>query len=216
MASARGTGDALTVNPRARRSAGGFTLVELMVVVAIIGTIGAMGALLVRRALNANKAPSFARNFLSMVHETRHAAFANGRATRLTIDTTVTPMVIYSEILDPSDANKSTWLPNGKTTLPAMVQFCQPTASVVQIAASPTCPITTTMNRRVCFAPNGRVNLTTDSVACPGTGSSTATTPSSGTGATLYFRGTQESNNDVTYKIMIWGLTGLPRMADQW
>jgi prepilin-type N-terminal cleavage/methylation domain-containing protein len=204
------------VDPRERRSEGGFTLVELMVVVAIIGTVGAMGALLVRRALNANKAPSFARNFLSIIHETRHAAFASGRAARLTIDPSTAPMTITSEVLDPSDTARTTWLANGKISVPHMVQFCTSTASVVQSAATPTCPMPSTGNTRICFAPNGRINLTTNTGACPGTGSSTATSPSTGTGATLYFRGTQETNNDVKYKIMIWGLTGLPRMTDQW
>jgi prepilin-type N-terminal cleavage/methylation domain-containing protein len=197
----------------------GFTLVELMVVVAIMGTVGAMGTILVRRALNANKAPAFARTFISVVHETRHAALTNGTSARLRIvPGTTTPTQIYSELLDPGDSSKSSWLLNGVTNSPILVQFCQPTASVVTATASPTCPLTTSMNTVVCFSPNGRVNLTTysPSTPCPGTGSSSATTTSTGTGATLYFRGTQESNNDVQYKVMIWGLTGLPRLVDQW
>jgi prepilin-type N-terminal cleavage/methylation domain-containing protein len=198
-----------------RRRARGFTLVELMVVVVIIGTVGAMGAVLVRRALNANKAPAFARTFLSTVHEARHAAIANGMPARLRIVPN-NPMTVVSEVLSPNDSTKSTWIETVTVTVPAMVEFCQSTASVVTASTTPTCPITALMNTVICFAPNGRINLTDTSTACPGTGSSSATTPSSGTGATLFFRGKQEGNRDVTYKMMIWGLTGLPKMVDQW
>jgi hypothetical protein len=186
-----------------------------MVVVVIIGTVGAMGALLVRRALNSNKAPAFARTFLSTVHEARHSAIANGLPARIRVVPN-NPMTVVSEVLSTIDSTKSTWVETVTVTVPAMVEFCQTSASVVTASATPTCPITATMQTILCFSPNGRVNITDTTTACPGTGSSTATTPSSGTGATVYFRGKQEGNRDVAYKMMIWGLTGLPKMVDQW
>jgi prepilin-type N-terminal cleavage/methylation domain-containing protein len=197
------------------RSDRGFTLVELMVVVVIIGTVGAMGALLVRRALNANKAPAFARTFLSTVHEARHSAIANGMPARIRIVAS-NPMTVVSEVLSPNDTTKSNWIETVTVTVPAMVEFCRMSASVVTTTTTPTCPITSTVKTILCFSPNGRVNTTTTTTPCPGTGSAGATTPSSGTGATVYFRGKQEGNRDVTYKMMIWGLTGLPKMVDQW
>jgi prepilin-type N-terminal cleavage/methylation domain-containing protein len=205
--------------PTARRRGAGFTLVELMVVVAIIGTVGAMGVVLVRRALNANKAPSFARTFLSIIHDTRHAALANGHPSRLTIipgTATAQPTQIVTEILDPADATKTNWVALTTTWAPQVIQFCIPQAGVQNTATTPTCPITTTSNQRICFSPNGRVNLTTTAVACPGTGSSGAKTTTTAGGATVFLQGLAEGGNDVKYKVMIYGLTGMAKMTDSW
>ena len=195
----------------------GFTLVELMVVVVIIATIGAMGAVMMRRSISGAAGPSFARTVVAVVHEARHAAMTTGRAARVRIvPGSGTPTQIVSEVLDPTDGTRTTWLPNGTSVAPLRIEFCEPATAVNLTTATPTCPITTSMNTVLCFAANGRVNLTDAATACPGTGSSTASLPSTGTGATIYFRGTQMSNNDVKYKLVVWGLTGLPKLTDQW
>ncbi len=199
------------------RSARGFTLVELLVVIVIVGTVGAMGASLIRRNVSAESGPAFARSLVSVFHEARHAAMTTGRASRIRIvPNTGAPTQVVSEVLDPTDATKSIWLLNGTTTAPSHIQFCEPAAGVVLSTVTPTCPLTTAMNTTLCLDANGKVNLTSSATACPGTGSATAAAPVAGTGATIYFRGTRELNNDVKYKLVVWGLTGLPKLIDAW
>ena len=190
-----------------------------MIVVAIIAGVGAMGASMYRRAVSGSTSPAFARSFVSFVHEARHAAMTTGRPSRLRIvpGTTINPAtVIFSEVLDPADATKSNWLANGQATAPIRIEFCQPASGVSLVSATPTCPITAAMNTTLCIASNGRVNLAATGGTCPGTGSAAASQPASGTGATLYFQGTQEQRNDVQYKLLVWGLTGLPKLVDRW
>ena len=190
-----------------------------MVAVAIVSTVGAMGTVVYRRAVSGSTSPAFARSFVTLVHEARHRAMTLGRTARLRIvppASTGLATVISSEVLDPADATNSTWLVNTRTSAPLRIEFCQPAVGVSLVSATPTCPITTAMTPLLCIAPNGRASLAATGGTCPGTGSATASQPSTGTGATIYFRGTQELRNDVRYKVVVWGLTGLPKLVDQW
>ena len=189
-----------------------------MVVVVIIATVGALGAGMMRRAINGSTEPSFARAAMQVMHEARHSVMTTGRAARVRIVLpSGAPVQLVSEVLDPADSTKTNWLTIATTNAPPLMEFCQPAVGVnLTTTGTPTCPITSSMNTIVCFAPNGRVNLTTSATACPGTGSATASMPSSGGGATVYFRGTQSTNNDVKYKLVVWGLTGLPKLVDSW
>ena len=189
-----------------------------MVAVAIVSTVGAMGTVVYRRAVSGATSPAFARSFVTLVHEARHRAMTLGRSTRLRIvpGSTGLATVIRSEVLDPADATNSTWLVNTSTSAPLRIEFCEPAVGVSLVSATPTCPITTAMNSTLCIAPNGRASLAATGGVCPGTGSATASQPSTGAGATIYFRGTQEQRNDVRYKVLVWGLTGLPKLVDQW
>jgi prepilin-type N-terminal cleavage/methylation domain-containing protein len=196
----------------------GFTLIELMVVVTIIATVGALGAVMLRGAVSSAAAPSFARSLITVMHAARHAAITTSRTARVRIVPAANGVgaTFVSEGLDPADATKTTWQANGTTQSPVRVDICDLATGVSLATATPGCPIGAAANTILCFSPNGRVNLTDTSTACPGTGSAAATNPTTGTGATLYFRGVQNGNQQNKYKIVVWGLTGLPKLIDSW
>ena len=56
----------------------------------------------------------------------------------------------------------------------------------------------------ICFSPNGRVNQL---ATCPTTSQST------GNGATIFF---DTKAGDKKYRLVVWGLTGMPKLMDQW
>jgi len=76
-------------------------------------------------------------------------------------------------------------------------------STVITTKATPTCPIASTTY--ICISPNGYVNKVDDGACNDSVGS--------GTGATLYM---QTSDAQTKYKVMIWGLTGLPKLVDTW
>jgi prepilin-type N-terminal cleavage/methylation domain-containing protein len=182
----------------------GFTLVELMVVVAIVGVVGALAARMYSRGVTGEAAPAFARSLMSTMLEARHSALALGRATRVTLLPSSPAMRVVSEAWDPTSA---TWLAQTSLSVPSSLQLCTPDASVQLGAVTPICPLPATQTTLVCFAPNGRVNLVAASTGCP------TSSPSTGSGTTLYVR---SSRGDKQYRLVIWGLTGMVKLIDQW
>src|SRR5262249_13617983 len=63
----------------------GFTLVELMVVVALMTVVAALAIRIMSRASRGERAPAFARSVLAMAHRARQGAMINGQPTKLTI-----------------------------------------------------------------------------------------------------------------------------------
>jgi prepilin-type N-terminal cleavage/methylation domain-containing protein len=192
----------LQLSPKGRRR--GFTLVELMVVVTIVGLVAALAARMYSRGVTGETAPAFARSLMSTLLEARHSALALGRATRVTLTPSSPAMRVVSEAWDPTSGR---WLVQTTLSVPTSLQLCTPDASVQLGAVTPVCPLPATQTTQVCFAANGRVNLAAASVGCP------TTSPSSGTGSTLYVR---SSRGDKKYRLVIWGLTGMVKMIDQW
>jgi prepilin-type N-terminal cleavage/methylation domain-containing protein len=193
---------------RARRGAG-FTLIELMIVVALIAITGMLAARLYSRGVRGESAPSFTRTLMSTVLEARHTALSMGRATRLTINaatTTSSPrMKITTDTWDPATA---TWLTQTILWVPAGLRFCQPMSSFALGTVTPTCPMPASgVDNLICFSPNGRVVTAGASTSCP-TASSTSMS-----GATMFV-----SSDDGTkkFRIVIWGLTGMAKLMDTW
>jgi prepilin-type N-terminal cleavage/methylation domain-containing protein len=182
----------------------GFTLVELMMVVAMISVVGALAVRMYSRGVRGESAPAFARTLLSTVLEARQEALSLGRSTRVTL---VPASSGATAVLSAWEPSTSTWVKQMSVAVPSGVQLCRPAASVQLGTVSPTCPLTSSMSNIVCFAPNGRVNLIDAAGSCP------TTSPSSGTGATLYFVTT---SGDKKYRVVIWGLTGMAKVMDTW
>jgi prepilin-type N-terminal cleavage/methylation domain-containing protein len=185
---------------RGRRSAG-FTLVELMVVVALVGVVAALATRLYSRGVRGEAAPAFARSLLAAVQETRHAALSLGRPMRLRLEPATTGAQV---IIDQWDPSSSTWVAQNGMTVPSGVDLCRPDAAVQLGTVTPTCPLTAGMNNLLCVSASGRVNVGT---SCPSGSISTFT------GATLYFA---DSNRDKKYRVVVWGLTGMAKLMDTW
>jgi prepilin-type N-terminal cleavage/methylation domain-containing protein len=133
------------------RRARGFTLVELMVVIAIIAFVGAAAAMMTK-SVRGDTAPAFARSALAQHHEARHAAIALGQWTRVRLDVTGTFARLVDERLDPITA---TWVPlGGSASAPHDVQVCAVAPATVLGAFLPGCPAAA--KQSICFSPAAR------------------------------------------------------------
>lgn len=178
-----------------------FTLVELMVVIVLMGGVTAMGLVMYSRGNRGDKMASFARAMVNVAHQTRQTAVASGLQTRIRLDPTGPQMRLTAETQDPNNAGA--WAPiAGTVAIPAGAQFCATSASPQLTVATPSCPLAAAIN--ICFMPNAQVSVTT-TATCPGA--------SPRTGATIFFRTTDDAKH---YKLVLWGLTGLPRLMDRW
>jgi prepilin-type N-terminal cleavage/methylation domain-containing protein len=195
-------GSVTTMRMRARgHRQAGFTLVELMVVVALVGVVATLAARLYSRGVRGEAAPAFARSLLATIQETRHGALVLGRPMRLRL---VPGNPGAQVIVDQWDPTGATWVAQNGVSVPSGVNLCRPDASVQLGTVTPTCPLTSGMTSLVCFSASGRVNL---AATCP-TGST-----STGSGATLYFAST---TGDKKYRVVVWGLTGMAKLMDTW
>lgn len=186
------------------RKTRGFTLVELLTVVAILGVVMAFAATYMRPN-QAERCRSGARSLLGIAHEARQAAISMKQSTRIRLSTPGTNLTAYSITVEARDPVTSTqWNPLGGTLrLTNGIQVCAPDSSVVTSAVSPTCPLSAGKN--ICYSATGGVTVVASNADCDDNA-----TP---TGATLYMRTFDGANR---FKLMIWGLTGLPKLVDQW
>jgi prepilin-type N-terminal cleavage/methylation domain-containing protein len=182
----------------ASRGRAGFTLTELMVVVAILAIAVGVAARVSSKAPRSDRAAAFARTMVQSAHEARQAALTFGQPTRLRVVSASSQLV--SERFD---SVSGTWVTlGGVIQAPGGVQLCDTAATPVLTTSSPACP--TTIDSRVCFGTNGRVTYTTTDTCDPS---------SAGTGATLY---AQTLNGAQKYKLVLYRLTGMPKIMDQW
>src|SRR5262245_23652370 len=83
------------VNPRIHSA--GFTMVELMVVVGMMAIVAALAVRVMSRASRGERAPSFARSVLAMVHHARQVSLVSGKPTRIAIYASSSMSSISSE-----------------------------------------------------------------------------------------------------------------------
>ena len=187
-----------------RRRSSGFTLVELMIVVTILGVVAALAARMYSRGVRGESAPKFARTMMATLLDARHQAMALGRPTEVSLFGSSSTMSVTSYQYDTA---ATAWVQQTTLSLPSTMRLCTAVSGVSNLGSSvtPTCPLAGTEN--VCFWPNGRADIKTDGSAC------TTTNPSTSSGATLYLA---TYAGDKKYRIWVWGLTGMIKMIDQW
>lgn len=187
--------------------AAGFTLVELMVVVAIVGIVGALAARMYSKGARGETAPAFARNLMSTMLDARHLAVTLGQPVSVTLNGagSPSPMTVWTAAYDPTT---TTWKRQSTLALPTSVVLCTPANTVtLGTIASPVCPLSGT--NTLCFYPNGRADL-------PPSGACDTTSRTSGSGATLYLTTNDNNQYAKKYQLPIWGLTGMTKLVDQW
>ena len=189
-----------------RRAPAGFTLIELMIVVAIMTVVAGLAIRVMSRASRGERAPAFARSVLAMVHHARQQALISNRPTKILVYSNASSSTIESWKLE---ADGTTW---------TKLDGSEPTSHSID----------------VCDAQGGRPNplgaWPTSGLNCPTT--ATSTTPitiyfskslctypafncvsgSTSTGSIIYL---QTHDGTKHYRIPIWGLTGLPALVDQ-
>jgi len=182
--------------PIRRRGATGFTLVELMVVVAIAGLASA-GLRIASRGVRGEKAPEVARNLLALVREAQHAAMTLQQPTRVRLASAgVAPSRRRATVTTTQwDALA------GRTSLPGGIELCAVDAAAMLEAATPRCPLSSSTS--ICFDVSGRVSISADG-SCP------RVLP---TGATIYLHTVDDVRK---YKVAIFALTGTSRLVDTW
>ena len=187
------------------RGQGGFTLIELMVVVGIMAIVAALAVRVMSRASRGERAPAFARSVLAMVHRARQIALINGRPTRIAVYTSGNNSTITSEMQQAD----GTWVSLDKATPTAQgVDICDAQAGRV-LGAWPTsgfsCPTTATSTSPT-YLMFGKGQCTGSSLYLNCLSGSTTS------GSTIFLQ-TKDSGHQ--YRIPIWGLTGLPVLMDQ-
>jgi len=188
-----------------RRRDAGFTLVELMVVVALMTVVAALAIRIMSKASRGERAPAFARSVLAMAHRARQTALINGRPTRITIYSTGTSSSIVSEMMQPDGL---TWQKlDGTDGMEHGVEVCDAQAGRVTTAwptSGLNCPTTATSSSPT------YIYFGKGSTAC---GANFACIFGNTTGgATIFLRTHDDAKH---YRVPMWGLTGLPSLVDQ-
>jgi hypothetical protein len=182
-----------------------------MVVVVILGFTAAI-AMMSLRGNRGEKAPAYARALLTMAHEAHALALSSGQPARLRlVPSTASPYAPARVIVEASDPTTPvstgsfpalTPAPKGGMNAPADVDLTDVRAATDTTGLGPPNP-TLPAQTLICFMPSGKVNVSL----------SNSCSTTTATGATIYVHSFDDAKK---YKIMIWGLTGLPKLADSY
>jgi prepilin-type N-terminal cleavage/methylation domain-containing protein len=210
----------LSTRRRARRS--GFTLAELMAVVAIVGVMAAVAMATMSRAGDAQNSASLARSLQFAMMTARNTTLADGTQRRLACSLSTVQLSRYCTI--DRATNSATNLPAPGMILPATLTWT--TESRLNAGTHATLwNVTLTEDhaqnnagasqvtgmKYMYFRPDGTVCDTYATTAAP-------TTACASSGFTFYVTDTNCAGNNSSndYKIYTYALTGMPRMVNAW
>ncbi len=162
-----------------------------------MGVVGTLAVRLMSKAIAGDKPSGFARALVGLAHEARQNATSTGKMTRLRV-------TANTATAEQFEAATNSWSQVGAVVSSTEVNVCLPMAGAQLTAATPVCPLSAGTHV-VCFAPNGNASVTTTG-ACP------AANPRGG--GTLFLQGVHNTKDK--YKVVVWGLTGLPKLVTAW
>lgn len=218
-----------------RRRAAGFTLVELMTVVTIIGVIASIAVLSLRRSRSQNDADAWANTLRNVVNQARRRATATGTPYQVELTTTSVrwcqiPAASCSADAAPTCALAADCTGTGTTCEKGAITYAGTDAltdswyasadvlfkytGTTNSYAPPTHPALVG-TKPLYFGPVGSVDDTCSDVML------SPPDPTKSAGFTIYVRAANNvpsatSETQKHRRIVIYGVTGRPRIVDQW
>ncbi len=182
---------------RRRRSASGFTLPEVMAVVAIVGVMGAIAMATMSGAGNGQNAACLARSLQFAMLTARNAAVSDGFMRRFDCNLQTAGTQCNVDKGSPAGAAPTTWTTESKIVANSHATIWSVTTST-DIAAQT--PAQSSGHKYIYFKTDGSVGDTTTTTS----------------GMTFYVSDQGGTNTANRYKVYVYSATGMPRLVNQW
>jgi prepilin-type N-terminal cleavage/methylation domain-containing protein len=194
-----------------QRRARGFTLPELMAVVAIVGVMGAIAMATMSRSGDQQNAAALARSIEFAISTARTSALADGFQRRLAC----TPKSTLGSCTVDRASNSGMVLPTGYTFTTESRIMASSHSTIWNItlttdnAASNQGGTQSTTLRNMYIRPDGSVCDTVQTSTSP-------TTACTSSGFTYYVSDRGGTNKSNQYKVYVYSMTGMPRLVNAW
>jgi prepilin-type N-terminal cleavage/methylation domain-containing protein len=200
------------LRPR-RRTHSGFTLPELMAVIAIVGVMAAIAMAALGRSGDAENAAALARSLQTAMMTARSATLSDGIQRRIAC-TPATALVKTSctvskySLPGMAPLTTGTWIAEQRLDASSHATVWSVTKTL-DVTTSNAGGTQATSFTSLYFRPDGTI--------CDALSSSTTPNPCTySTGMTFYISDTVGTNTSNQYKIYVYPTTGMPRMVNRW
>ena len=192
----------------------GFTLPELMAVIAIVAVMGAIAMATLSRSGDAENAGAYARSLEFAIMNARSQSISDGFVRRLkcTLQSTRGSCVVEKASISGTSLTTANWPPTAGTQEQIIWSGSHATlwdvTATLDYNASNQASTQVTATKYIYFKPDSTVD---DNM--PPTAPTYGGTPA---GMTFYVSDVVGSNKSNHYKIYVYGMTGMPRLVNNW